>query len=148
MVYPVVGAPRDSRWGDCDQLEDKPPRPEASEITQDIKAKFVWRTWELYAIVIRKSEGTIMSAATQVLSVRVSPSERELLSMAAENERTNLSDFIRRKAVEAAEVELTERRMVTIAAADWEKFEAWVDQPAKDVPALRDLAAHRPAWQD
>ncbi len=89
-----------------------------------------------------------MSAATQVLSVRVSPSERELLSMAAENERTNLSDFIRRKAVEAAEVELTERRLVTIPAADWEKFEAWVDQPAKDVPALRDLAAHRPAWQD
>jgi hypothetical protein len=45
-----------------------------------------------------------MSASTQVLSVRVSPRERELLSMAAENEHTNLSDFIRRKAVEAAEM--------------------------------------------
>lgn len=148
-MYPVVGAPaKADREPLSHQLEDKPPQPEASEITQDIKAKFVWRTWELYAIIIRQSEGAIMSAATQVLSVRVSPSERELLSMAAENERTNLSDFIRRKAVEAAEVELTERRLVTIPAADWEKFEAWVDQPAKDVPALRDLAAHRPAWQD
>jgi uncharacterized protein (DUF1778 family) len=68
--------------------------------------------------------------------------------MAAEHERTNLSDFIRRKAVEAAEIDLTERRIVTIPAADWEKFEAWVDQPAKDIPALRALATYRPAWQD
>jgi uncharacterized protein (DUF1778 family) len=89
-----------------------------------------------------------MSASTQVLSVRVSPNERELLSMAAENERSNLSDFIRRKAVEAAEMDLIERRLVTIPAADWEKFEAWVDQPAKDIPALRALAERRPAWQD
>ncbi len=86
--------------------------------------------------------------STQVLSVRVSAIERELLSLAAEHERTNLSDFVRRKAVEAAEMDVLERRIVTIPAADWEKFEAWVEQPAKDVPALRDLAAHRPAWQD
>jgi len=89
-----------------------------------------------------------MSTSTQVLSVRVSSSERELLSMAAEHERTNLSDFIRRKAVEAAEMDVLERRIVTIPATDWEKFETWLDQPAKEVPALRDLAAHRPAWQD
>jgi uncharacterized protein (DUF1778 family) len=89
-----------------------------------------------------------MSASTRVLSVRVSPNERELLSMAADHERSNLSDFIRRKAVEAAEMDLIERRLVTIPAADWEKFEAWVDQPAKDIPALRDLAERRPAWQD
>jgi uncharacterized protein (DUF1778 family) len=45
-------------------------------------------------------------------------------------------------------MDLIERRLVTIPAADWEKFEAWVDQPAKDIPALRDLAERRPAWQD
>ena len=89
-----------------------------------------------------------MPASTQVLSVRVSAGERELLALAAEHERTNLSDFIRRKAVEAAEIEMLERRSVTIAAADWEKFEAWVERPARDVPSLRELAAHRPAWQD
>jgi uncharacterized protein (DUF1778 family) len=110
--------------------------------------RFVLATHGLYAIVIRTRKDTNMSVSTQVLSVRVSQSERELLSLAAENERTNLSDFIRRKAVDAAEMDLTERRIVTIAAADWERFEAWVDQPAKDIPALRDLAAHRPAWQD
>lgn len=89
-----------------------------------------------------------MSSSTQILSVRVSASERELLAAAAEHERTNLSDFIRRRALEAAENEILGHRVVTIPAADWEKFEAWVEAPAKDVPALRELAAHRPAWQD
>ncbi len=87
-------------------------------------------------------------ATPAVLSVRVSRDERALLEAAAEHARTNLSDFIRRKAIEAAEADLLERRIVTIPAEDWEKFEAWVDSPAKEVPALRKLSATRPAWQD
>lgn len=88
------------------------------------------------------------AGSTRVLSVRVSSGERRLLAMAAEHERTNLSDFIRRKAVEAAELDMLERRVVVIPAADWERFEAWVERPAQEIPALHDLAAHRPAWRD
>jgi uncharacterized protein (DUF1778 family) len=87
------------------------------------------------------------AATTEILSVRVSASERKLLAAAAEQGRTNLSDFIRRKAVEAAEIALLGKSVVTIPAKDWEKFEAWVGAPAKDVPALRELVAHRPAWR-
>ncbi len=87
------------------------------------------------------------SGTTQVVSVRISASERKLLALAAEQGRTNLSDFIRRRAIEAAEMEVLNRSVVTIAPKDWEKFEAWVNGPAKDVPALRKLAAHKPAWQ-
>jgi uncharacterized protein (DUF1778 family) len=90
----------------------------------------------------------MVHATPAVLSVRVSRDERVLLEAAAEHARTNLSDFIRRKAIEAAEADLLERRIVTIPAEDWEKFEAWVDSPAKEVPALRRLSATRPAWQD
>lgn len=86
--------------------------------------------------------------SSPVLSVRVSQSERDLLEMAAEQARTNLSDFIRRKALEAAELDVLDGRRVTIPAEDWEKFEAWTTAPAKDVPALRKLAASRPAWQE
>jgi len=82
------------------------------------------------------------------VSVRVSPGERALLEAAASQARTNLSDFVRRKALEAAEMEVLSHPRVTIAAADWEKFEAWAHAPAKEVPALRDLAATRPAWED
>ena len=45
-----------------------------------------------------------MTSPTQVLSVRVSVSERDLLESAAAQGRTNLSDFVRRKAIEAAEI--------------------------------------------
>lgn len=83
-----------------------------------------------------------------VLSVRVSRDERALLEAAAEHARTNLSDFVRRRAIEAAETDLLDRSVVTIPAEDWEKFEAWVDAPAKDIPALRKLSATPPAWQD
>jgi uncharacterized protein (DUF1778 family) len=83
-----------------------------------------------------------------VLSVRVSPDERALLEVAAEQARTNLSDFVRRRAIEAAEIDLLERRIVTIPAKDWAKFEAWAGAPAKKVTALRKLARTRPAWQD
>ena len=82
------------------------------------------------------------------VSVRVSPSERDLLEAAAAQARTNLSDFMRRKALEAAELALLDHRIVTIPPADWERFEAWALAPAKPVPALRDLAAAWPAWQD
>lgn len=88
------------------------------------------------------------TAPNPPVSVRVTAAEREMLEAAAAQSRTNLSDFVRRRALDAAEIELVDRRIVTIPAADWDKFEAWAHQPAKPVPALRDLAAIRPAWQD
>ena len=83
-----------------------------------------------------------------VLSVRVSPNERALLEAAAAHSSTNLSDFIRRKAIEAAEMDVLEHRIVTIPADDCEKVEGWVQAPAREIPALRNLAATRPAWRD
>jgi uncharacterized protein (DUF1778 family) len=90
----------------------------------------------------------MMPNVSPIVSVRVSPNERDLLEVAAEQARTSLSDFIRRKANEAAEMEVLDYRIVTIPAEDWEKFEAWVEAPGKEIPALRKLAASRPVWQD
>jgi uncharacterized protein (DUF1778 family) len=89
-----------------------------------------------------------MPATTAILSVRVSPTERTMLEAAAAQARSSLSEFVRRKAVEAAEAEILDRSIVTIPATDWARFEAWVDAPAKDIPALRKLAAHKPSWRD
>lgn len=82
------------------------------------------------------------------VSVRLNPAERDMLEAAAAQAHTNLSDFVRRKALEAAELELLVNPRVIIPAADWERFEAWARRPAQSVPALRELAAIRPAWQD
>ena len=84
---------------------------------------------------------------TSVLSVRVSPDERAILEAAAEQSHTSLSDFMRRKSLEAAETEMLNRSIVTIPAKDWEAFEAWIDRPAEIVPALAELAQRTPSWE-
>jgi uncharacterized protein (DUF1778 family) len=85
--------------------------------------------------------------ATTVLSVRVSREERAILEAAAEQSRTTLSDFMRRKALDAAEVEVLNRSIVTIPANDWEAFEHWVNSPPEDNPALERLASLTPTWE-
>jgi uncharacterized protein (DUF1778 family) len=90
---------------------------------------------------------TKASNSTSVLSVRVSSDERSILESAAEQAHTSLSDFVRRKALEAAEVEVLGRTIVTIPAKDWEAFEAWINRPAEVVPGLADLARLTPSWE-
>lgn len=84
---------------------------------------------------------------SSVLSVRVSDEERSLLEAASEQANTNLSDFIRRKALEAAEIEFLETRVVTIPAKNWEAFEAWAHGPAQSIDALAKLFRTAPKWQ-
>ena len=57
----------------------------------------------------------MMPNVNSPVSVRVSPDERTLLEAAAEQAHTNLSDFVRRKAIEAAEMALLDQRQVTIS---------------------------------
>ena len=85
--------------------------------------------------------------STSVLSVRVSEEERALLEAASEQARTSLSDFVRRKALDAAEADILERRIVTIPAKDWEAFEAWAAKPPKANAALKELARRPPTWR-
>ena len=85
--------------------------------------------------------------STSVLSVRVNLDERALLEAAAEQAHTNLSDFIRRKALEAAEVDVLSRTVVTIPAKDWAAFEAWLERPAAAIPALAELMGRTPTWK-
>jgi len=87
------------------------------------------------------------SQGTSVLSVRVNPNERAILEAAAEDTRTTLSDFVRRKSVEAAETALFHRVAVTIPAKDWEAFEAWIHRPAEDNPGLAAIAKRVPSWE-
>lgn len=98
----------------------------------------------LYAIVIHM---TNRSTTTSILSVRVNPDERAILEAAAEQTRTSLSDFMRRKSLEAAEAEMLNRGIVTIPAKDWEVFEAWITRPAEAIPALSELARRTPSWK-
>ncbi len=86
-------------------------------------------------------------AATAILSVRISPGERDLREAAAKENRTSLSDFVRRRAVEAAELAMMERRTFVIPAEKWAAIEALMDEPPKSLPALRKLAKSKPLWE-
>jgi uncharacterized protein (DUF1778 family) len=97
----------------------------------------------LYAIVIHMTS----TSTSTVLSVRVSADERAILEAAAEQLHTNLSEFVRRKALEAAEADVLGRSIVTIPAKDWASFEAWIKRPAEIVPALEELARRPPTWE-
>ena len=82
-----------------------------------------------------------------VLSVRLSEDERALLEAASSQARTNVSDFVRRKALEAAEIDVLERRIVTIPARDWKRFEDWAMKPARRIKGLDELARRPPTWR-
>lgn len=84
---------------------------------------------------------------TSVLSVRVSEEERTLLEAASKRARTSLSDFIRRKALEAAEIDMLERLIVTIPAKDWAAFEAWAARPPQRIAEIEELARTEPKWR-
>jgi uncharacterized protein (DUF1778 family) len=102
----------------------------------------------LYVIVIQLDLADWNFAmSSSVLSVRLSDQERALLEAASSQARTNVSDFVRRKALEAAEVDVLERRIVTIPAKDWERFEAWASKPARAIGGLRDLARKPTTWR-
>ena len=82
-----------------------------------------------------------------VISIRMSDRERGLVEDAAEDARTSLSDFVRRSALEAAELALMACAEVTIPPEGWAEFEAFARAPARAVPALAELARARPAGQ-
>lgn len=84
---------------------------------------------------------------TSVLSVRISEEERALLEVASVT-RTSLSDFVRRKALEAAEMDMLERPVVAIPARDWEAFEAWANRPPQTIAALEELVRTDPTWRE
>jgi uncharacterized protein (DUF1778 family) len=85
--------------------------------------------------------------ASSVLSVRVNAQERAILEAAAEQAHTSLSEFMRRKAIEAAEIEALDRKIVTLPAPDWEAFEAWIARPAEAIPAVAELARRKKSWE-
>lgn len=86
--------------------------------------------------------------STSVVSVRVSETERTLLESAADTAKTNLSDFIRRRAIEAAEEDLMERRVITLSPEAWEMFEAKMSEPPRRIETVAKLMERTRAWRD
>ena len=85
--------------------------------------------------------------SSSILSVRVTDSERNLIEAAAANSHTKLSDFVRRKTLEAAELEMIERRVIEIPEEQWHQIESLLVAPAKSIPAVKQLQKFQPIWK-
>lgn len=76
---------------------------------------------------------------TERLGLRASAAQRALLEAASSAEGTTMTDFVLRAATRAAEDVLADRRMFRLDPGAWAEFEKALDQPARDLPALRKL---------
>ena len=83
------------------------------------------------------------STHTSLLTICVTANEVVVLESGALQSRMSVNDYIRHKALAAVGTEAFDHQPVTIPADAWAKFESWGNEPAKDVPALRKLAAMR-----
>lgn len=77
--------------------------------------------------------------ASTRLNIRVTPTAKELLRAAAKLRKDSLTGFILRSSQDAAETVLAEQTRFVLPEEQWAAFNAALDAPAKDIPALRRL---------
>lgn len=70
-----------------------------------------------------------MAAKTERLSLRLTPQQDAVLRRAAEARGESASDFVLRHAVEAAEIELADRRVFVADDAAWNELQALLSEP-------------------
>lgn len=87
------------------------------------------------------------SGREAVINIRVKHRQRELIDRAADALGRNRSEFMLDAACRAAEDVLLDQRLVQLGPEAWEQFNALLDAPARDIPALRALLAAKPVWE-
>ena len=88
------------------------------------------------------------SSREAVINIRAQHRQRELIDRAAEALGRNRSEFMLDAACRAAEDVLLDQRLIQLGPEAWERFNALLDAPARDIPALRALLASKPVWED
>jgi uncharacterized protein (DUF1778 family) len=78
-------------------------------------------------------------ATSTRLSLRVAPPVKDLLRAAAKLRKVSLSSFVIRSSQDAAEAVLSEQTRFVLPEKQWLAFNASLDAPAKEIPALRRL---------
>jgi uncharacterized protein (DUF1778 family) len=71
---------------------------------------------------------------TERLSLRLTPEQDAVLRRAADARGESANDFVLRHAVEAAEIELADRRVFAVDEAEWDQLQELLSAPL-DLPA-------------
>lgn len=78
---------------------------------------------------------------TERLNLRIMPKSKRLIEKAATLEHTTPTEFILRTVMEKAEEVIAEQRHFSLDQEKWDELCEALDQPARDIPALRKLAS-------
>ena len=78
-------------------------------------------------------------AKTQKIDLRVAPTVKAFLQVAADATNRTLSDFVLESALRRAEETLPDRRHFGVSAAQWEAFQAALDAPPRYLPRVAKL---------
>jgi uncharacterized protein (DUF1778 family) len=86
---------------------------------------------------------TAQAAKTKAerFNIRATGDEKRLVEEAAAITRVSTSRFVMQAAVRSAEEVLSERTRFVLPADRWADFVARLDQPTREIPALRRAAA-------
>lgn len=86
-------------------------------------------------------------AKTTPINMRVEPEQQQLLNRAAALTHKDRTTFIMEAACERAEEVLLDQRLFQLDEEKFEEFQAALDAPVEDIPALRELLASTPPWE-
>ncbi len=87
------------------------------------------------------------AAQNVVINIRAKKGQRDLIDQAAFALGKNRSDFMLETACREAETVLLDRRVFPVDEATWERFNALLDAPARDLPQLRKLLSTTAPWE-
>jgi uncharacterized protein (DUF1778 family) len=73
------------------------------------------------------------------LNIRASAAQKAKLAEAARLQHMNVSQFVLHKSLEAAEAVIAEQQLISLSTKGYDRFVARLEQPARDLPKLREL---------
>lgn len=93
-----------------------------------------------------------MHQKAQHLHIRTSEKEKSMLSLAAQVRNMTVSQFVLQASMPVAEKVVNEeagsiRTLFRLNAEDWDEFNRLLDQPAREIPELRELFLSRAPWE-
>jgi uncharacterized protein (DUF1778 family) len=67
----------------------------------------------------------------------VTADEKAMVEQAAALSHTSASGFVLQAALRSAEIALAEETVVYLSDAEWDRFTASLEEPAREIPALK-----------
>ncbi len=86
-----------------------------------------------------------MASKTERLSLRLTPTQDTVLRRAAEARGESTSDYVLRHAVEAAELDLADRRVFALDDAAWNELQSLLSATPSQLPPAMARLLSRPS---